>query len=204
MKKLAYAILALALLVFAVGPALAAWPTTPLTTYVSGTTPYIKAFDLNSIQAAINRAFLGTYSYKAIQIDGIGGANSAPPTGSLIVSRTTSGTAPTTSTLQGELTKGLVPQCWGQLSSAGSLQRGVNILSAARTGAGTYKVVCYSVPSDLVNTAVVGNTLNVSGGRTVNIATQDDGGGHLQVNIGIINNAGTFVDENVQFVAYAE
>jgi len=35
------------------------WPYTPLTTYVAGTTPAIKASDLNSMQAQINRLSLG-------------------------------------------------------------------------------------------------------------------------------------------------
>jgi len=57
-----------------------AWPLTPLTTYLPGSLPAIKAADLNAIQSAINRGFLGTYSFAGIVVDGTGGQDvvSAP------------------------------------------------------------------------------------------------------------------------------
>lgn len=60
-----------------------AWPTTPLTTYLPGSLPAIKAADLNAIQSAINRGFLGTYSYAGIVIDGVGGQDATPIAGGL-------------------------------------------------------------------------------------------------------------------------
>lgn len=60
-----------------------AWPTTPLTTYLPGSLPAIKAADLNAIQSAINRGFLGTYSYAGLVIDGAGGQDAAPIPGGL-------------------------------------------------------------------------------------------------------------------------
>jgi hypothetical protein len=57
-----------------------AWPLTALTTYVAGTTPSIKASDLNSIQDAINKTLLGTYTHKIVVADATGGAT--PPAGS--------------------------------------------------------------------------------------------------------------------------
>lgn len=60
-----------------------AWPLTPLTTYLPGSLPAIKSADLNAIQSAINRAFLGTYSYAGLVIDGTGGQDAAPIAGGL-------------------------------------------------------------------------------------------------------------------------
>src|SRR5690349_3399956 len=60
-----------------------AWPLTPLTTYLPGSLPAIKAADLNAIQSAINRGFLGTYSYAGIVVDGVGGQDAAPIAGGL-------------------------------------------------------------------------------------------------------------------------
>jgi hypothetical protein len=60
-----------------------AWPTTPLTTYLPASLPAIKSADLNAIQSAINRGFLGTYSYAGIVIDGTGGQDATPVAGGL-------------------------------------------------------------------------------------------------------------------------
>jgi hypothetical protein len=60
-----------------------AWPTTPLTSYLPGSLPAVKAADLNAIQSAINRAFLGTYSFSGLVLDGAGGAPASPPPGGL-------------------------------------------------------------------------------------------------------------------------
>lgn len=60
-----------------------AWPMTPLTTYLPGSLPAIKSTDLNAIQSAINRNFLGTYSYAGIVIDGVGGKDAAPVPGGI-------------------------------------------------------------------------------------------------------------------------
>jgi hypothetical protein len=60
-----------------------AWPTTPLTTYLPGSLPAIKAADLNAIQSAINRGFLGTHSYAGLVLDGVGGQDATPIAGGL-------------------------------------------------------------------------------------------------------------------------
>lgn len=60
-----------------------AWPTTPLTTYLPGSLPAIKSADLNSIQSAINRGFLGTYSYAGLVLDGAGGKDAVPVPGGI-------------------------------------------------------------------------------------------------------------------------
>lgn len=66
-----------------------AWPNTPLTTYTFDGAPPIKSMDLNAIQDAINRIINGTYSLRAVTIDGTGGNIVAPVAGSLTVSGTT-------------------------------------------------------------------------------------------------------------------
>jgi len=65
------------------------WPNTPLTTYTFDGAPPIKSMDLNAIQDAINRIINGTYSLKAVTIDGTGGNIVAPAAGSFTVSGTT-------------------------------------------------------------------------------------------------------------------
>jgi hypothetical protein len=60
-----------------------AWPLTPLTTYLPGSLPAVKAADLNAIQAAINRGFLGTYSFAGLVVDGTGGQDATPTPGGI-------------------------------------------------------------------------------------------------------------------------
>lgn len=67
-----------------------AWPITPLTTYVAGGLPWISASDLNAIQDAINRIINGTYSHKAVVVDGTGGIVTAGTPGTVRVSSTVS------------------------------------------------------------------------------------------------------------------
>jgi hypothetical protein len=59
-----------------------AWPITPLTSYVPGTPPAIKSSDLDDFQQAINWAYLGWYTFRALKMDGAGGVDvsGAPPT----------------------------------------------------------------------------------------------------------------------------
>ena len=67
-----------------------AWPSTPLTSYVSNTVPAIKAFDLNSFQMGVNGIINGTYSHKAVVIDGTGGTLATPLSGALILTQSIS------------------------------------------------------------------------------------------------------------------
>lgn len=60
-----------------------AWPSTPLTTYTANTAPAIKAFDLNAFQSGINGIINGTYSLKALVVDGTGGSIVAPTANTL-------------------------------------------------------------------------------------------------------------------------
>lgn len=69
-----------------------AWPNTPLTTYLAGGLPFIKAADLNSIQSGINGIINATYSLAAVVVDGTGGAVVVPVAGTAKVSATASST----------------------------------------------------------------------------------------------------------------
>lgn len=61
------------------------WPSTPLTSYVAGTAPAIKASDLNAFQSGINGLINGTYSLAGGVIDGTGGAVVVPTANALRV-----------------------------------------------------------------------------------------------------------------------
>ena len=63
-----------------------AWPLTPKTTYNPGAVPSIKGADLNDFQKAINYAYDGKYTFRALKMDGVGGNDvslSAPTDGTL-------------------------------------------------------------------------------------------------------------------------
>mgnify|MGYP000346657739 CR=1 FL=1 len=59
------------------------WPLTPLRTYVAGSTPTIKASDLNDIQDAINDVVGGAITVKSLHADGTGAAAATLPSGSV-------------------------------------------------------------------------------------------------------------------------
>jgi hypothetical protein len=205
-------LLLLALLPLVAGPALAAWPTTPLTTYVSGTTPAIKAADLNAFQTAINKGFLGEYTYKGIVVDGTGGAGTTPNAGSVTVSRTATGTsAPTTQLAGGELNQGDGAGGVGEHQCRGGiLVRGLNVYDdpgvlggATHTGAGLYDVIFHAVPTNPLTGACF-VTPKVSFPRFTQCYTSADGAGRLKASVFIWNSAGTATDTEFHVVAYAE
>ena len=75
------------------------WPSSPLTSYLAGGTPAIKAFDLNAFQSAINGIINATYSLLGVVIDGTGGNVVTPVAGAMQVTSSRSGaTFPTTPT----------------------------------------------------------------------------------------------------------
>lgn len=129
-----------------------AWPATPLTSYNAGLPPAIKAFDLNAFQSAINGIVLGTYSLKALYVDGTGGAVITALSGTVGVTALLSGTtAPTTAYPLGTLGRGTVVGGWAVFDGTGALLRGYNVRSCARTGgapAGDYTVTFIGSASD--------------------------------------------------------
>lgn len=135
-----------------------AWPKTPLTTYVGGNTPALKAFDNNAYQSAINGIVNGTYSLLGLVLDGTGGAVVTPTAGAATVSALLSGTtAPTTAVSAATLGVGTVCSGWARLTGAGALLRGFNVLSVARTGGaptGDYTVTFHGKRTDADNLGV--------------------------------------------------
>jgi hypothetical protein len=64
-----------------------AWPFTPLTTYISGSLPAVKALDLNELQEYINHWINGDVSVMHATVDGTGDVDtSAQANGTLVVS----------------------------------------------------------------------------------------------------------------------
>ncbi|MFO0578709.1 MAG: hypothetical protein U1A78_32300 [Polyangia bacterium] len=135
-----------------------AWPKTPLTTYVGGNTPALKAFDNNAYQAAINGIINGTYSLLGLVLDGTGGAVVTPVAGAATVSALLTGTAkPTTAYSAATVGVGTVCSGWARITGAGALLRGFNVLDVGRTAAvptGGYDVTFHGKRTDADNLGV--------------------------------------------------
>ena len=196
--------LLLALLLFSIGVrvAWAAWPRTPLTTYVSNTTPVIHASDLNSFQSAINGIILGTYSEQGITVDGTGGATVTSPAGSLVVSRLVAATTttPTPSVAPGELPRGLVPMAWASLVSSGGLTRGVNISGITHTAnTGVYSIALNPTPNNY-NGSCIATPTTAKAFTTCSVANA----GGLTATVTTYNTAGTATDTAFNVVVFGE
>ena len=127
-----------------------AWPSSPLTSYLAGSTPYIKAADMNSLQSGINGIINATYSLKAAVIDGTGGSIVAPVAGTLKLSGTASGTAtPTTTVPWGTVYKEGLLFGGAYVDGAGVFQAGYNVKSTTRIGAGHYEVLFNGAPTNV-------------------------------------------------------
>lgn len=109
-----------------------AWPSTPLTSYVSNTVPAIKAFDLNAFQLGVNGIINGTYSHKGVVIDGVGGSLATPTSGTLTLTQSGSSTAtPNPTTPLGSFYQNQLMSCVGYIDQSGAIVKGVNIKSAS-------------------------------------------------------------------------
>lgn len=143
-----------------------AWPITPLTTYLPGSTPAIKAADLNAIQDAISKTLLGKYSFAGLLVDGAGGNAVAPPAGGLSL---TGG-----ANIGGAATIGGGVQCaalsaggnvaaGGIVSAGGSVAVGARALSAAVPGTAVQKGVLYGDACPIALAHISGNGTVVVG-----------------------------------------
>lgn len=138
-----------------------AWPLTPLTTYLAGLPPAIKAFDLNAIQATINSIVGGVLSLKALVLDGTGGLVVAPPAGTGVCTGTVSSTtfpSPLSYPAGGVLARGTLPLGWAVVASTGVLWNGYNVFSGpgvVRTGVGVYEITFNAEPSTASVCAIV-------------------------------------------------
>jgi hypothetical protein len=118
-----------------------AWPSTPLTSYVSNTVPAIKAFDLNAFQTAVNGIINSTYSHKSVVIDAVGGLIVSPVAGTLGI--TTSGsskTFPNPTIPDGTFYKDQFAAGWVIVDSTGVPYKGVNVTGVTHPATGRYVV----------------------------------------------------------------
>lgn len=142
-----------------------AWPSTALTTYSPGTTPWIKADDLNSFQSAINGIINGTYTLKTLYVDSTGGNTVSQLPGLVVANgRVTHTTLPNTvNYVAGTVAQGTVARAWAVVNGDGSFARGYKVYSTGRTSMGNptgdYTVVFDTNPSDKVNVAVFATIL---------------------------------------------
>jgi len=113
-----------------------------------GSTPPIKASDLNAIQSAIVRAFLGTYSFAGLVLDGWGGNDAVPPAGGL--------------SAKGNANIGGTVQCaslqsGGNISAGGAVSVGARALSTAMPGTAVQKGMLYGDACPIALAHVLGN-----------------------------------------------
>lgn len=133
-----------------------AWPLSKMVDFVANNVPVITEMFLDTLQDTINDLFGGLVTVKAMKLDGTGGQATTAPAGSLVVSRSASGTTvPTPAIELGELCRGLVPVGWAVIrGSDGALLRGINVLSSTRGAAGQYTVTFNTAPTNRSSTDV--------------------------------------------------
>ena len=146
-----------------------------------------------SLQSLANRAkylkdriaavLNGTLSFRALVVDGTGAATVAPSAGSIYASRTVSGTSvPTTTTVAGELARGLVPVAWARVTgTSGALKRAAGVYDCQRTSAGVYLITLHALLADATNYCTIVTT-ELIGGIPI-VAPQAAVGGKPQVQV---------------------
>lgn len=182
-----------------------AWPLTPLTTYVAGLAPAIKAFDLNSLQNAINRIVGATYSLAALVVDGTGGAIVSAVAGTTQVSGKLTETAvPGTARAVGLDCVGTRPFGWVNFTGAGVVKRHYNLKAFTRTGTGSYTAEFHGAPADPDFCFVSGTTIAAGSARMISVKPYLSGGGDLALDIRIHDDTATLVDAAAAVSAMAE
>lgn len=182
-----------------------AWPSTPLTTYVAGSAPTIKAFDLNAFQSAITGIVNATYSLAAVVADGTGGAIVATTAGTTQVSATLTETAlPGTARAVGLDCVGTRLFGWANFTGAGTFKRGYNVKAFSRTAVGSYTVEFYGAPADPDFCLVSGTAIAAGSARIVCVKPYLSGGGNLALDITIHDDTGALTDAAAAVSASAE
>ena len=182
-----------------------AWPLTPLTTYVAGRAPAFKAFDLNSLQNAINRIVGATYSLAALVVDGTGGAIVSAVAGTTQVSATLTETAvPGTARAVGLDCVGTRPFGWVNFTGAGVVKRHYNLKAFTRTGTGSYTAEFHGAPADPDFCFVSGTTIAAGSALMISVKPYLSGGGDLALDISIHDATATLVDAAAAVSAMAE
>lgn len=186
-----------------------AWPATALTTYTAGSTPAIKAVDLNAFQNAITGIINGTYSLRGGVIDGTGGAVVVPRPGALTVSALLTGTTlPTPALSAATLGLGSIAQGWARVRGDGVLMRGLNVYDVARTAgqpAGDYTVRFHNARADPGFAAGWATVIdNGTAPAVANFTTFNDGGGRQAMQVRVFDLAGALVDRSISCGLFAE
>lgn len=182
-----------------------AWPSTPLTTYVAGSAPTIKAFDLNAFQSAITGIVNATYSLAAVVADGTGGAIVATTPGTTQVSATLTETAlPGTARAVGLDCVGTRLFGWANFTGGGTFKRGYNVKACSRTAKGSYTVEFYGAPADPDFCLVSGTAIAAGTARTVCVKPYLSGDGNLALDITIHDDTGALTDAAAAVSASAE
>ena len=182
-----------------------AWPLTPLTTYVAGLAPAIKAFDLNSLQNAINRIVGATYSLAALVMDGTDSAIVSAVAGTTQVSATLTETAvPGTARAVGLDCVGTRPFGWVNFTGAGVDKRHYNLKAFTRTGTGSYTAEFHGAPADPDFCFVSGTTIADGYAHMISVKPYLSGGGDLALQIRIHDETATLADAAAAVSAMAE
>lgn len=192
-----------------------ALPFSANTTYVAGSTPTIKAQDLNQLQDYTVHVFQGTKTLKKLQIDGVSDQAVVVTDGTARLTAPFSGTGggagnpslPLTTLRVGELCGATVPVAWAVINSAGTLLRGVNITgditnvaATLRVAAGVYTFTTGAQPTDTTNACVLVTPFNSDRKGS---AQCNGFGGFLQVTVTISDSADAPQDSSFQVVVFA-
>ena len=167
-----------------------AWPLTPLTTYLAGLPPGIKAFDLNAIQTTLNQLFNGSISVKSLIADAVGGVVTALPAGEIRANRSVSSATfpnPITHPNSGVLCRATGVLGWCVVDGLGNLGHGYNVISgpgSVRSAPGIYIVTFGSTPA---SAAAVCPQVTPTGAGLIPKASAALVGPNLQITVTIYN-----------------
>lgn len=174
-----------------------AWPSTPLTTYVAGTPPAIKAADLNELQDGVNQIINGSYTVKGLYLDGTGGASTTPKEGALRLAgfcteTAIPGVAPYTGTALAAV--GTVDRGWAVVNGNATVVRHFNCYDVARTvgqPTGAYTITFHATPSDFNGACGWASLVDNGTAGMIGWVAYNDGTGKLALDVRTYDKTGT-------------
>lgn len=183
-----------------------AWPNTPLTTYLAGGLPFIKAFDMNSLQSGINGIINATYSLKAVVIDGTGGAIVVPVAGTAKLSATASAAAGAGAAVAwGLMYKEAALFAHARIGAAGNIISCYNVQSVAHVAAsGVYNIVCNGKPTNEARTVAAATPNNTPAGAAffANLQPPFLTAGDLTIDVRTFDTAGAPTDTDFDLLVF--
>lgn len=179
-----------------------AWPNTPLTTYIAGTTPAVKAADLMSLQSGINGIINATYSLRAVVVDGTGGAVVAPVPGTLKAQATgSSAGVPGTAVAWGLFYKESAVFGFARVNELGQVIAGFNAKTepGALGGgdhpvAGSYFLRFHGAPTNIARCTAAATARFAGAPRFIEVNNVSLDGADTLVQVNIWNSAGVLTD----------